>query len=573
MDIIRTGLGITKTIKNVTRAKEILSIFARNGFDEFIIKSGLNTKIPGFVLPQKRIDTALSDEAYGGDDWWKSIGYRLRKSFEELGPSFIKLGQLLATREDLFPATFIEQMKFLQNKAMPIDFSESKKIIEKELGKDLNDVFESFNSEAIGVASIGVVYQAVLKGGQSVVVKVRRPGIAKIIKNDFDILDFLISQMDKVSADFRLLGTARILEELRKNINLELNFLLEGNNCEKLKKNLERLDKKKVFVIPNVYREFSTEKILVLEYLNGQHFNELKSIEELSESTQKNLLSSVNIFIHTLLVDGFFHADLHGGNFLLLEDGKIGIIDFGLMGTLSQKNRANLAAILYALISNNYENLVYEFLDVADFDKIPNDEALIRDIRDGLSPYVGLSIQETNVTELVSMLMRTLTKHHLYLPREWLVIFRAIMTLDGVGKSIGLDLNIFNIIHDEIDEIMKDLLSKNNATEELMWISRDAINTLRVLPRHIRWFLKEASKKKYALEINLNGHEKPLYSINQGLVFLGHSVLSSVLLLCGVLFIADKNISTASHIPTISWVFWSISLFIFLRGLWLQRMN
>ena len=223
-----------------------------------------------------------------------------------------------------------------------------------------------------------------------------------------------------------------------------------------------------------------------MEFLDGRPFNEFHSLEEVGADVVAKVEKSVELFVHTLLADGFFHADLHGGNFFIMKDRKIGIIDFGLMGTLSKKNRANLIAILYSVVTHNYDNLVYEFLEVAEYENIPDQEELIRDIKDAISPYIGLSVKETNMSELVRNLIRTLGKHELYLPREWFIIFRALMTLDGVGKGIGIDLNIFNVLEKDLPGMINELLSKKNAQEELMWVAKDVVSGMRIIPKHFK---------------------------------------------------------------------------------------
>src|SRR5665648_804888 len=173
MDLIKTGIGISKTIKNVSRFREILSVLSRNGFSELIVKSGLNKVIPGFVLPARVSE--LKREDLSSEEWWEIFGTQLRLSFEELGPSFIKMGQLMSTREDLLDPALIRQLKLLQNKVRGIPFEVAEKVIEDSLGKKISDVFSSIDEVPIGTASIGVVYKAQLHDGQKVVVKVRRP--------------------------------------------------------------------------------------------------------------------------------------------------------------------------------------------------------------------------------------------------------------------------------------------------------------------------------------------------------------------------------------------------------------
>jgi ubiquinone biosynthesis protein len=563
MDIIKTGIGISKTIKNVSRFREILTVLSRHGFSELILKSGLDKVIPGFVLPARVSE--LKNEDLSNDEWWQTFGEQLRLSFEELGPSFIKLGQLLSTREDILDPALVKELKKLQNKVKGIPFEVAQKVIEDNLGKKLSEVFLTIDEKPIGTASIGVVYKAQLHNGQKVVVKVRRPNIAKLIMTDFEILIFIVQKLEKVSSEIRFLGMSKMISDFFKSTQTELNFQIEATNCERLKKNLESIDKDQYLVVPKVYKEFTTQEILVLEFLDGRPFNEFHSLDEMGHDMVEKLEKSIQLFTHTLLADGFFHADLHGGNFFVLSDRRIGIIDFGLMGTLSKKNRANLIAILYAVITYNFDNLVYEFLEVAEYESVPDHEELIRDIKDSISPYIGLSVQETNFTELVRNLIRTLSKHELYLPREWFIIFRALMTLDGVGKSIGYDINIFKVLEKDLPVLVTELLSKKNAEEELMWVAKDVISSLRILPKHLKWFLKESSKNNYAIEIRVRDFEKLTKGLNRSFYILGLSILACVFVLCGSIFIRNINVLSVYDVPVLSWIFWGFAAYLMAR--------
>lgn len=556
MDLIKTGIGLTKTIKNVTRFREIITVFWKNGFDEFILKTNLHSKIPGFVLPKKRFENLESKE---GESFWASLGFRLRLSFEELGSGFIKVGQLLATREDILHPELIRELKKLQNKVKPIEFSIAKKEIEKSLGKKIEDVFESIDENPIGVASIGIVYQGFLKSGEKVVLKVKRPSVEQTLDNDFEIISFLVSQAEKVSDDVRYLGISKAIDDFFHSIQLELNFLIEARNCEILRENLKTIDEESLFVIPKLYTQFNSSSLLVMEKLDGVPFNSIPNILNEHPEVEEKLNNAVKMFVRTILADGFFHADLHGGNFFLMTNGQIGLIDFGLMGNLSRKNRTNLVAILYALFTSNYENLVYEFLDVADYDIIPDHEVLQRDIRDALAPFLGLSVQDMDVTALVHSIVTTLSKHQIYLPRDWFIIFRALMTLDGVGKSIGLDLNIFDLLDGELEEVMKELVSKEAILEDAVWIGRDTVNSLRIIPRHLKWILKEFAKRKYTFDIKVQGFQRDIRLISKSIYFLGMMILTTTLVFSGVFLLKDSGYSNIENIPVVVWVFWGLA--------------
>ncbi len=569
MGLIKTTIRLSRTIKNVARLKEIAVIFAKNGFDEFV-SSGVMSKVPNFVLPKSKIKIREELSSKHERDWGKTLGYRLRLCFQELGPTFIKLGQLLSTREDIFDSSFIDEMKILRDQVKGIPFEEAKKSIESSLGKKIAENFKSFDETPIGTASIGVVYQGELLSGEKVVIKIRRPEIVQDIETDFSIMMFLILQAEKASEEIKYLGISRILKDFSIRLQNELNFNIEALNTDRIRETISKHDPEKLFVIPKVYKELLKENIIVMDKLEGIPFTDIPKIKRESENVLDCLESGVKIFIKSFLQEGFFHADLHGGNFFLLEGNRLGLIDFGLVGNLGRKSRENFIAIIYSLLTFNYENLVYEFLDVASYDKIPDVDVLINDVREALTPFVGLTVSQTNFSQVLKAIISTLNKHEIFLPTEWFIVFRALMTLDGVGKSIGMDLDLFSILSEDIRDIVKETITKDSLLEETVWSGRDFLSAMKVIPRHLKWFLKEASKKKYAIELVNRGYEQQFKKLTSGVLFLGYSLLSSSLFFCGVLISNNETINTYRDISLISWSFWSLALIFLIRGLTLK---
>ena len=378
---------------------------------------------------------------------------------------------------------------------------------------------------------------------------------------------FLAHQAERVSAELRYLGISRVINDFALTLQRELNFNVEALNCERLKKNLEKHDDKKLYYIPKVFKEYTTEEVLVIEELLGVPFSNNEMISAKKDEITPKMEYGVQLFLKTFLKDGFFHADLHGGNFFYLNDGRVGIIDFGLMGSLSKNGRHHFIAIIYALLTYNYENLVYEFLDVAEYDTIPDIDSLVRDVREGLNPFVGLSVKQTNFSDLLNVVLNTLKKHQIFLPREWYIIFRALITLDGVGKSLGIDLNIFGILENDINEIIESTFNKEELMEEAAWAARDMTSSLRILPRHIRWFLRDFARKGYAFEVKNTGYEKEFSAFIGAIIFLSFSITASIFIFSGIFIIGSKDIRYWSDIPTLSWILWSFGLLLFSSGL------
>jgi ubiquinone biosynthesis protein len=565
MDLIKTGIGISKTIRNVGRLRDIVSIFAKHGFAEFITR-GVTGNIPNFVLPSSKKGIKQELKEKGDQSIGQIIGYRLRLCFEELGPAFIKFGQLLSTREDILDQSFVKEMKLLRDKVSPVPFSDVERTIEKSIGKNWRENFSNIDANAIGTASIGVVYKGSLHSGEEVVIKVKRPGIDKAIATDFSILQFLATQVEKVSDEIKYLGVSRLVRDFGITLQNELNFNIEALSCKRLKENLVEHDQENVFHIPKIYEVLSSSDVLVMEYIDGIPFSESEKINTHLKDLEPKLNIAVQLFVKTLLQDGFFHADLHGGNFFYLKNGQIGLIDFGLMGRLSKKGRQSFVAIVYSLLTYNYENLVYEFLDVAEYESIPDVDSLINDVRDCLSQFVGLTVQQTDFTLVLSSVINTLKKHQIFLPREWFLVFRAMLTLDGVGKSMGIDFDLFSLLETDITEIVKNNLKTDDLIAEAAWTARDILTSSRTIPRHLRWFVKEWSKRGYAFEISHTGHEKQFEKVTGSITFLAFALITTVFFASGVFCLGTTQIDHWRDIPVLSWVFWGIAAISFIRG-------
>ena len=237
------------------------------------------------------------------------------------------------------------------------------------------------------------------------------------------------------------------------------------------------------------------------------------------------------------------------------------------MGTLSKRSRQNFIAIIYALVNYNFENLIYEFLDVADYGNIPDVDGLIQDVKAGLGPFVGLTAQQTDFSLVLQIVLKTLREHDLYLPRDWFVVFRALMTLDGTGRSLGIDIDVYSVLAEDIGELIEKALSKEDLMEEAIWTGRDFLTSMRILPRHLKWFFKEWSKRSYGIEIIHKGHETPILQLTLAIQFIGYIFLSDIFTLSGVLLVEDLSVLLYSSVPVICWVFWALGVAAFLQGL------
>lgn len=549
--------GIVQSIRNASRFKEILSVFIKHGFEEFVLKSKLHEHIPDFVFPASKKEKLLST-SMPKDQWTGVAGYRLRLVFEELGPAFIKFGQLLGTRDDFFDSSFTSEMKKLQDNVRAIDWSQAKDIIEKCWKAPFLEICKEVNNEAIASASIASVFTATLKNGDKVVIKVKRPGIDHVIESDFQLMKVLVKTLESTSEQFKWFAMSRTLEEFHRAIKNELNLMYELRNLERLSVNLSKLKDTEVLKLPEPYRDLSNENVLVMEFLDGVPFSKLTP-DDVTPKLKQSLMQCVQLFMNSMLRDGFFHADLHGGNFLRLQNGAIGVVDFGLVGTLSQKNKKTFMSLLYNLSTGDFDRLTYELLDVAEYDNVPDYQELSRDLENALSPFLFLNSSQIPSAEFMQQLVSILAKHRLFLPREWSLIFRALVTLDGVGRTLGLDIKVFEILDKSTKEFATVLINKDQIIIDALWFLKDSMGSLRMLPKHVDWFLREFSKNNYSFDIRVRGLGKEIQYAAKSIQILSLVVLSCSFIFAGIFFIENKDVNFSS-LPSMTVFFWSVAL-------------
>lgn len=484
MQWISAGRNLGKAVKNVQRLRQILGVLAKHGFANIVDRMDLGKYLPA------RFGSDSSDDL--------SVPERLRLAFEELGPTFVKLGQLLSTRSDLLPEEFITEFTKLQDNVQPLPFETVKQTVERELGRPLQDAYSFFDPNPLAAASIGQVHEAQLLSGEKVVVKVQRPEIRKLIETDISLLAFLAGLLEKYIPETRIVGPRVIVEEFFKTLSFELDFLVEANNMRKIADNMRQFEE---IVIPKVYREWSTHQILTLEKLEGIRGNDIKGLDAAGIDRKKVIEAGARGFFKSVIVDGLFHGDLHGGNLFILPGNKLGIIDFGIVGRLSRRSRDQLANMFMALLTEDFENLCYQYAELGAVGASVDFEAFQRDARNNLSPYMGLSLSEVNVGRVLIEATRIATRHQIKIPGDWMIVFKAILTLEGMGRTLDPDFDLMAAGEHLVQDLIEQQYSLQHMSKDLMWVAKDAASLLQVLPRQIRWMFRKFNSNDFAFEI------------------------------------------------------------------------
>ncbi|MBI2712258.1 MAG: AarF/ABC1/UbiB kinase family protein [Bdellovibrio sp.] len=488
-------------------------------------------------------------------------------AFEELGPTFVKLGQLLSTRSDLLPEEYIEEFIKLQDNVLPLPFEVVKATVEKELGRKLESSYSYFDPTPLASASIGQVHEARLLTGEKVVVKVQRPEIEKVIETDVSLLAFLANLLEKYVPETRIIGPRTIVDEFFRTLSFELDFVVEANNMTKIAENMIEIPD---IVIPKVFRNLSTHQILTLEKFEGIRVNDIKALDASGVNRKKVVELGARAFFKSIMIDGLFHGDLHGGNLFILPGDRLGIIDFGIVGRLSEKSRDQLATMVMSLLTEDYENLCYEYAELGASSASIDFDGFQREVRNALSPYMGLSLSELNVGKVLIEATQIAAKFNIKVPGDWMIVFKAILTIEGMGRSLDPEFDLLSTGQELVKDLVKNQYSMQRFKKELLWLSKDMAALLKIMPRQIRWMFRKFNSNDFAFEIK----SPDLQNLTQQLDLNGRrmslSVLVAGLFIASSLALNDTGERVFGKYPLSAVVFFGIGCFclfvVFMRS-------
>jgi ubiquinone biosynthesis protein len=498
MSLLGAPRQVSRTFKNIGRIKQISTVFAKHGFQELMGKLGFGRFIPE---KYKKSDAEAKFTA----------PERLRMALEELGPTFIKLGQLLSSRSDLLPEPYVRELTKLQDRVSPLPYTVIRNTVERELGAPIDELFSSFSQAPLASASIGQAHEAVLKDGTRVVVKTQRPGIDTLIKTDVSVLSGLAGAIERYVPETQILAPQILVEEFFQAMSLELDYILEANNILKSRENLRSLPE---VYVPQVFLDLCTHKVLVMERLDGIKVDDREGLAEKNIDCRSLAETAARAFLKTALEDGFFHGDLHLGNLFALapseeSEGKprLGMIDFGIMGYLTPRARESLLRIFLALSEEDFETLCLEFAELGSSRGSTDFDSFQRNLQSSVAPYLGLPLASLNVGKVLIDATSVAAKHGIRIPREWMLIFKALYTLEGTCQKLDPTFNPMPLLENHVAPLLKPDVTWKQFSKDMLLGSRDMQYVAQMLPRQLHWFFKRLAANGYAVEVKNAGAE------------------------------------------------------------------
>ena len=419
-------LEALSTARDIGRLHEIVSVLVRHGLGDAV----------------RRLGMAHTLERAGRVVHWKSVQglskepqVRVREALEALGPTFVKVGQILAGRADLLPPAWTEELSRLHERAAPAPPEAIRAQLALDLGADPCEVFHDFEEEPVAAASIAQVYRAALPGGRRVALKVRRPGIEEVVEADLRLLARLAERAEERMPELRRFRPKGLVRQLARSLRNELDLRVEARNAARLRANLPEDSR---IVIPRMHAEWTRERLCVMDWLEGESLSEwLRGGGGQGAEASRIAAIGAETVLATVFVDGCFHADPHPGNLILLADGRLGLVDFGMVGHLSEARRFEFLNILFAVASRDVDEVVETVLDWSNGEV--DVEALTLDCAAFIDRYTGLPLRELDAGEVLRDLTAILRENDLSLPNDVALLLKVFLTLDGVGRRLDPD--------------------------------------------------------------------------------------------------------------------------------------
>jgi ubiquinone biosynthesis protein len=433
---------IPRTYRNLDRYRQILAILFKYGFDSMLNRLNLGSY---FESGLQMISRNRRERVEGLTDY-----ERLRMACEELGPTFIKMGQILSTRSDLIPEDLVRELTKLQDNVPPFPFLQVKEIVEQELRAPLNVLFAHFDEAPLAAASIGQVHRARLITGEEVIIKIQRPGIRKVIEVDLEILFHLATLMEKNIEEAEIYRPTKIVDEFARSIEKEINYKLEAQHAERFARQFAVNES---IYIPRIFNQTTTGRILTMEYVDGVKASDIHLLEKAGLDCKLIAARGADVTFEQIFKYGFFHADPHPGNICILPGNVICYLDFGMMGYIDRRSMDTFADIIIGYVRRDEAAIADAVMRIVEWDDPPDRRALESDIASFVDLYLYQPLKDMHMGDILQEFLDLFARHRLRLPPDIFFMIKAMTEVEGLGLMLDPDFNMV----EKVEPFIKDL--------------------------------------------------------------------------------------------------------------------
>lgn len=546
--------------RDLPRIRQIIVVASRHGFGHVVEQLGLQR----FISLGRRVLTFKQTPP----EHRLNAPERLRLVFEELGPSFIKLGQVLACRPDMLPIEYAQELVKLTDSVSPFPYEEVKTIIEKDLGAHVDQVFMRFDPVPIAAASIAQVHRAVLRNGTEAIVKVQRPNIDRIIARDISILRGLAELIEMYVPDVAVYNPKGIVEEFARTISREMDFFIEASNAAQLRKNFEKGD---ILYIPEVYADLSSKRVMVLEKLEGVRIDDFESIERMGFDRRELSKRGAAAFFQMVFQDGFFHADPHPGNIFVLQDGRLALVDFGIVGRVSEENMEYFANSFLALVNHDYDALVQQYVnlgfvsdEVVDLERFQRE--LKEDFMELLEPYYGMKVRQIDFGAYVDRVTHILLRYNLRLPQNLYLIDKALITLEGILRQLDPEFDYIAAARPYVADLIRRRRSPIRYARTMQRNVAEFSDMVSQMPRQVRNVIRKVLRNDIHVILQHEGLQRVIRDLDKASNRLAFSVITAAIIMASSIIIHSGAGPVLFGLPMFGLIGYVIAA---LLGIWL----
>lgn len=505
MGNIRKIGGITRAYRHFNRYRQIVGVVIKYGFGDLLE----TLKLDGYM--------ELGAHFFSGHYNEKKMAplgrpQRLRMALEELGATFIKLGQILSTRPDLMPQEYIKELSRLQDHVMPVPYASIKRIVEDSYKQLIEEVFAQFDPEPIASASIGQVHKAVLFSGETVAVKCRRPGVKKQAEIDLEILYYVAELIEKYNEDLALQQPTAIIEEFATILYREMDYANEASNMQRA--SFEAAHIHGVF-IPKVYTTYINERVLVSEFIDGVKISKADELHAMGINIKEIINRGTDLILNQVLIFGFFHADPHPGNIFVTPDNRICLLDFGMVGIVDRQTRENFVELIEGVVKRDEVMVAKTLIQITTWTVYPNMREFERSVSFFLGKHVYKPLNEVQIGALLNDLLDMVTAFRLTIPSDLYLMIKCITTIEGIGIMLDPEYDLVEEVKPFMRRIKLERLSPLRIKDEVMQTSAQALTFISEFPHELMELTRILRRGKLSLTLEHKGFENMLKNQDQ----------------------------------------------------------
>lgn len=483
------------------RTAKLISVLSKYGFQDLLIRMNLKSEKDS-INPETNLQLTLFE--------------RIRLALEELGPTFVKLGQSFSNREDILPMELIVQLQRLQDNVEVLDL-DVPAILEEELGIVASEHFLEINPKPIASASIAQVYKAKLISGKNVIVKVKRPGIQAMIEDDLLILKDLVKIIDTYSEIGDQMNLKHALVAFEKSILLELSLVNERNNIQQFAINFQNHPDT---YVPKVYDEYCSNKVLTMEFIDGTKITDVEKLREKGIDPKKISELGLKLFVMQILEFGFFHADPHPGNILVNDQGQVIFIDFGAVGVVQPNDISKLENLIMAFMNKKSDKIVRNLKKLAVYYNIPDDRKFESDVYTILNQVHRSSLRDINIADMLDSMRAVLAENRLVMPEYFYLLFKGFTLMDGVGRAINPDLDVVEALKPYTKKIFLKKFNPETLARKSWDRATDLMDHVEEIPYELRSILNKLDDNKFSVTTDSKNIDKIARLVKSSIVNL-----------------------------------------------------